>query len=109
MDQRSNKAVFSAQYYDGEMRSQFTLAAFLLWSATIPVWLCVVAMLGFGPGWGAIPGAYGVVPVALLGITVALHRILRGRPNAWAIAALLAPLIAVSSIAVVAVLVHRYS
>ena len=43
-----------------------------------------------------------MAPVVLAGITVAVHRLLRGRRNAWAISALSASVIGLASLTIIA-------
>ena len=72
------------------MIPRVTLAALLLWAPVIPVWLFLTVMLG-SSALGVI--GFFLTPLVLLGIAATLHYLLRGLSNAWAIAALAAPIL----------------
>jgi hypothetical protein len=70
------------------MRPQITLAGLLLGAPAIPLWIYVTYVVGSSPVGFVLP------PLVLLGITIAVHRVVGSRPNAWAISALIAPILA---------------
>lgn len=76
------------------MRLQLSVAALLLWAPVLPSWLYVTSVVGSGTGWGNEPVRFVFIPLALAGIAIALHRLLRGVPNAWAVSALASPFVA---------------
>jgi hypothetical protein len=87
---------------------QFSLRSLLPYSAAAPLW-AVVCLATFGaPGYGGSPLRYMAGPVALVGITLALARGLRGRRDAWALAALLAGVIALAALSFAAAMSLRF-
>ncbi len=91
------------------MPSRVTLAEFLLWAPVAPIWLYVTFAVGSSNGWGGEPTGYFVTPLVLVGITWALHRLVRGRRCAWALSALAAPILAYLILMAIAWLNFRYS
>ena len=83
-------------------RYQISLMSFLLLSGAIPVWLSLAVMVPQSTGWGGSPVRFVAAPLALGGITVAIHRLLRHYRDAWAISALLAAVVALSSLSAAA-------
>ena len=79
-------------------RPQFSLMTMLLLSAAIPIWLFLIVALPESPGFGGSPSRFIMAPLVLGGITVAIHRLLRGHRNAWALSSLLAAVIALGSL-----------
>lgn len=69
--------------------SQISLSGLLVWSAAIPMWIFVVMMFAYSAH--PLGGLAGLL--ALGGATAAVHWLIRDWQNAWAIAAIVAPLV----------------
>ena len=74
------------------MREHMSPPAVALWSAAVLTWLYMTALVGSSPGMGP-PIGYVLTVLVMAGITTAFHRLLRNRNNAWAMAALAAPVL----------------
>lgn len=81
-------------------KQSFSLSSLLLVCATVPIWLYLMVALPQSPGFGGSPTRFLIPPIALTGIAAAIHRLVRGRPNAIAISALFAPVIAIGALVV---------
>ncbi len=79
-------------------RWQISLVSLLLLSAALPIWMFLFVVVPPGIGSGAY--SFLVAPMVLGGITVAIHRLFRGRRDAWAFSALLAAVIAYGSLSI---------
>jgi hypothetical protein len=75
------------------MRTQINLATLLLFAAALPMWLYVAIAVTSSPGFGGSSLRYVAAPLALLGITVAVHRLICGNQYAWGLSTIIAPLI----------------
>lgn len=83
-------------------RRQLSLMSILILSAAAPIWLLLIVIVPQSTAWGGGITRYFVAPFVLTGITIAVHWLLRGRRDAWAIAALAAALIALGTLSVAA-------
>jgi hypothetical protein len=73
------------------------------------LWVFFFLMVMSGPGFGGNSLRFLVPTIALIGITCALYRLLRLYRGAWALAALLAPILAVGVLLLVAEACRRWS
>jgi hypothetical protein len=71
-----------------KLQGQFGTADILLATAAVGLWVIAVLKVKSSRIDPAL------IVIALSGITVAVHRLLRPRPHAWPTAAVLAPIIA---------------
>ena len=78
--------------------SQQSLFSSLLFVGAIPIWLFLIVTIPKSSAWGASTGRFLIAPIVLVGITIAIHWLLRDHRNAWAISTLLAAVIALGSI-----------
>ena len=77
-------------------RPQISLTTVLLLGAGLPIWLFLIIVLA-GSQIGPLMG-----PFVLVGITLAIHRLVRRRQDAWGLSILLAGIIALGSLRIVA-------
>lgn len=73
---------------------QISLMSALLLAGGLPIWLALCLMLPSSTGWGDGPTRFVITPLLLTGITIALHRLFPKHRDGWAIAILLAGMIA---------------
>lgn len=90
------------------MPPRLSLADLLLWAPVAPIWLYVMAAVRPNYGWGGALTGYVVTPLVLVGITCAIHRLLRDRRSAWALSALAASILAYLILGLFAWLYYRY-
>ena len=83
-------------------RYQISLMSFLLLGGAMPIWIWLAVAIPQSTGWGGSPIRFVIAPLVLVAMTVAIHRLLRQYRDAWAISALLAAVIARSSLYAVA-------
>jgi len=86
------------------MNFQFSLLTFLLWVTTAALWMGCICFLGSSPGLARV--GYVLVPLVLLGMTAAIHRLFRQAKHGWLIAAMLAPITATGAILLIAIFVY---
>lgn len=67
-----------------------------------PLWLVLIVVVPNSNGWGNGLDRFVMAPLILLGITVAIQRLLRGYKDAWALSALLAGIIAFAALSLAA-------
>ena len=79
---------------------RFRLRTLLILLAAMPPWVYLVVVLPQSPGLGTV--GYVAVPLVLVAVAAAIHRLTRNLLDGWAIAALLSPLIASGFLVVVA-------
>lgn len=79
---------------------KFSLAFLLLLVTAIPFWGIVIVVASQSPGFGGSFARYVTAPLVLSAMSLAIFRVVRGRPNAWAISLLLAGIIAFASLAI---------
>jgi hypothetical protein len=79
-------------------RYQFSLCSWLLVGAAAPIWLVLIVTVPQSTGFGGSGTRFIMAPLVLLGITAAVHRLLRDRPSAWALSALIAAVICLGSL-----------
>ena len=81
---------------------QLSLSSLLLVCAAVPIWLFLIVVVPQSPGWGGSSSRFFMAPFVLIGITAAVHRLLRGRRDAWALSALVAAVISLGSLSLAA-------
>ena len=81
---------------------QLNLNAMLILFGTIPIWLALIVIVPSSNGWGQGMGRFLVAPISLVVATIGIHRLLRGRRNAWLLSALLAGTILLGSLSFIA-------
>lgn len=81
-----------------------TIALSTLWLLFMasPLWLVLIAVVPNSTGWGNGVHRFVMAPVVLLGITVAIQRLLVGYKDAWALSALLAGIITFAALSLAA-------
>jgi membrane protease YdiL (CAAX protease family) len=83
-------------------RFQLSLSSLLLLCAAVPIWLFLIVAVPRSSGWGGSSARFFMAPIVLTGITVAVHRLVRGHRNAWALSALVAAVISLGSLTLAA-------
>jgi hypothetical protein len=79
-------------------RYQISVMSVLLLGGGLPIWLALTFIVSQSTGWGGNPIRFVMAPLVLTGITFALHRLFPKHRDGWAIAILLAGVIAWSSL-----------
>ena len=77
---------------------QVQLASFLLLCAAAPFWIWTTVIVSHIDVWGAGVLRYSIPPIVLVGVTAAVHRLLREIAHAWAISALTAGLVCIGAL-----------
>jgi hypothetical protein len=70
----------------------------LLVAAAIPFWVFLLILIPQQPAFWNRPERYTITPFVLCCVTIAVHRLLRGRQHAWPASALIAGATAVAAI-----------
>jgi hypothetical protein len=78
----------------GMGRYQISLMSVLLLGGGLPIWLALILLVPGSTGWGGNPARFVMAPLVLTGMTVALHRLFAKYRDGWAIAILVAAVIA---------------
>jgi len=78
---------------------KFSLASVPLLVTAAPLWGIVIVFASQSTGFGSSTSRFVTAPVVLCTITVAIHRLIRRQPNAWAKSILAAGVIAFGSLA----------
>ena len=79
---------------------RYRLRTLLILLAAVPAWLFLIVVLPQSPGLG--PVGFVTVPLVLVGVAAAIHRLIKTAEDGWAIAVLLSPIIAFGFLAFVA-------
>src|SRR5688572_23742989 len=90
----------STQFKSRTDMRRYSLRTLLILLAAAPLWIFLIVVLPQSPGLG--PVGFVIVPLVLVGVAAAIHRLTRTAVDGWAIAALLSPIIAFSFLAFVA-------
>ena len=77
---------------------QFSLASFLLFCGAFPIWVFLIWAVADSKAFGTGPHRFLLAPYVLIGITIAVQRLLRNCPNSWSLSSLIAAVIAVGSL-----------
>lgn len=83
---------------DSMPRFQLSVMSVLLSAGALPIWLALTCIAPQSTGWGGSPLRFVMAPLVLTGITVALRSLFPKHRDGWAIAILLAGVIAWSSL-----------
>ena len=93
---------WQGQLLNGMQRYQISLMSVLLLGGGLPFWLFLIVAVPYSTGWGGSPVRFVAAPLVLSGVTVAVHRLFAKHRDGWAIAVLLAGIIALSSLSAAA-------
>jgi len=110
---RTERAATHAQRSNGVRRVEnihiapmdnrrFSLSSLLLSCAGVPIWVYLIVAVPQSAGWGGSPMRFVMAPLVLTGITVAVHRLVRGYRNAWAMSAFAAAVVSLGSLSLAA-------
>lgn len=88
-------------------RPRLSLTTLLLVTAALPMWLFLFVSVPQSTGWGGGAFRFVAAPLVLLGITVAVHRLVRNSRAAWALSMFVAGIITMGSLVLVAWLADR--
>lgn len=69
--------------------SRLNLVGVVILLLAAPVWLLILWEASLSTGFGDGSARYVVPPFVLCGLTIAIHRLLRPRRNAWPLSALI--------------------
>jgi len=75
-------------------RHQISVMSVLLLGCGLPIWIALALAVPQSTGWGGSPMRFVIAPLVLAGMTLALHRLFSKHRDGWAIAILLAGVIA---------------
>jgi hypothetical protein len=81
---------------------RFNLVTLLLWAAALPIWMFLAVVVAQSTGWGGGAFRFVAAPLVLCGVTVVIHRLVRGRQTSWALAALFAGILILGSLSIAA-------
>ena len=84
---------------------RYSLMDLLLVATAVPIWASLSVAVSQSPGWGGSPLRYIIAPLVLCGMTVAIHHLFHGRKYDWSLSALLAGVIALTTLMFVASIV----
>jgi hypothetical protein len=88
-------------------RPRISLKTLLLFTAALPIWAFLAFAVPQSTGWGSSSVRFVAAPLALLGTTIAIHRLVRHVRDAWAVSMFCAAIVVLGSLAIVSFVANR--